>query len=113
MEVAGLHDIRELAGRNIRHFRRSRGFTQERLAEMIGVSGAYIGYIERGKKGPSLELLAKIAASLTVEPAALVTPYGGREQELYQLVAVLSGKDAQHVKFIREVAQAYFRSLEK
>ncbi|MDI6881047.1 MAG: helix-turn-helix transcriptional regulator [Desulfitobacteriaceae bacterium] len=108
-----MHNIRKLVGYNIRNCRRAKGFTQERLAEMLGVSGAYIGYIERGSKGPSLELLAKIAASLTVEPAALLTSYNAKERELDQLTAVLSGKEVQQVRFIREVAQAYFRSLEK
>lgn len=110
--MTGLHDIRKLVGYNIRYFRKLKGFTQEKLAEMIGVSGAYIGYIERGSKAPSLELLAKIAVSLTVEPAALLTSYDAKERELYQLLAVLSDKKSKQVKFIREVAQAYFRSLE-
>ncbi|MHB1405113.1 MAG: helix-turn-helix domain-containing protein [Desulfitobacteriaceae bacterium] len=107
-----MHEIRKLVGHNIRYFRKLKGFTQEKLAEMIGVSGAYIGYIERGKKGPSLELLAEIATSLTVEPAALLTPNNTKERELYQLLAVLSDKKSKQVKFIREVAQAYFRSVE-
>ncbi len=106
-----MHDIRKLVGHNIRYFRKLKGLTQEKLAEMIGTSGAYIGYIERGKRVPSLELLAEIAESLTVEPAALLTSYNAKERELYQLLAVLSDKKSKQVKFIREVAQAYFRSL--
>ncbi len=108
-----LHDMRKRIGHNIRYFRKLKGFTQEGLAEMIDVSGAYIGYLERGSKIPSLDLLTEIAASLTVEPAALLTSNSANEWELYQLLAILSGKEAKHIKFVREVAQAYFRSLEK
>lgn len=37
-------------GAKIRKLRKSKGLTQERLAEMVDVSAAYIGHIERAKK---------------------------------------------------------------
>ncbi len=40
--------------------------TQEELAEKVGVSRAYMGYIEQGRNTPSLEILEKIARNLKI-----------------------------------------------
>lgn len=104
-----MSNIREIAGKNIKFFRLARGITQEALAEMVEVSGSYIGYLERGKKGPSLDLLAKIAGILRVDPAMLLTPPDNEtDYELKKLVAMLSGRGTAAVKFMNEVAAAYF-----
>lgn len=105
-----MSNIRQILGQNIRHFRQSKGITQEALAEIVDVSGSYIGYLERGKKSPSLDLLVKIAQTLGVEPARLLTPpiHGS----LAQLVEMLADKDETVIKFFNEVAVAYFASLQ-
>ena len=40
----------ESIGKNIRRFRKERGYRQEDLAEMVGLSVNYMGAIERGRK---------------------------------------------------------------
>lgn len=40
------------------------GFTQEDVAYKVGISRAYMGYIEQGRNAPSLEVLRKIAKVL-------------------------------------------------
>lgn len=46
--------------------------TQEELAEKVGVSRVYIGYVEQGRNTPSLEILEKIAKALKVKLSDLV-----------------------------------------
>ena len=46
--------------------------TQEDLAEKVGVSRVYIGYVEQGRNTPSLEILEKIAKNLKVKLRDLV-----------------------------------------
>jgi len=104
----------QILGQNIRRYRHTKGITQERLAEIVDVSGSYIGYLERGEKNPSLNLLFKIADTLEIEPAILLTPpEGTANSELQKLIRILSDKDAITIKFIYEVAAAYFKSLRK
>jgi len=55
-----------LLGKRIRDERKKRIYTQEQLAELVGVSDAYIGQIERGERSPTLETLVKIANQLGV-----------------------------------------------
>lgn len=46
--------------------RKKRNYTQNQLAELVGVSDAYIGQIERGERSPTLETLVKIGNRLGV-----------------------------------------------
>jgi transcriptional regulator with XRE-family HTH domain len=57
--------------RNIRAFRRGRGWTQEVLAEKAGIHPVYLNGIERGKRNPSFKNLNSIADALGVKLAAL------------------------------------------
>jgi len=54
-------------GRKINQTRTKRGITQEKLALDAGLNRAYVGYIERGERNPSIETCAKIAKVLKVE----------------------------------------------
>lgn len=53
-------------GKKIQKIRKDRHLTQEELSEKIGISRAYMGYIEQGRNTPSLEVLDKIARVLKV-----------------------------------------------
>lgn len=54
-------------GRKIQKVRRQKGLTQEKLAEKIGVSTTWIGYIETGYRRPNLKLIYKIANALEIK----------------------------------------------
>ena len=54
-------------GRNISKLRKDVGLTQESLAEKAKISTTYIGYIETGRKKPSLKVINKIASVLKVK----------------------------------------------
>lgn len=53
-------------GKRLRQERHKMHWTQEKLAEKIDVSDAYIGQIERGERSLSLETLIKLANELGV-----------------------------------------------
>lgn len=64
----------EKLGSKIQRTRKSQGYSQEKLAELVGVSRTHMGHIEQGRKSPSLELLEKIANILKVKVSGLI-PY--------------------------------------
>ncbi len=64
--------IKNIVSMNVKYFRKLKGLTQEKLAEKVEVSAIYISYLERGSKVPSLNLLAKIADALEVDPSLLL-----------------------------------------
>jgi transcriptional regulator with XRE-family HTH domain len=51
----------------LRGERRERGFTLKDLAVAAGLSVAYLGEIERGKKYPSVSVLERLAGALALE----------------------------------------------
>ncbi|KLU65583.1 MULTISPECIES: helix-turn-helix transcriptional regulator [Desulfosporosinus] len=107
-----MSNIQEVVGKNIKLFRQTKGLTQERLAELVNVSSSYIGYLERGLRSPSLDLLARIGTALDVEPTVLLdTSSEETEPILRKLNALLIGKDPIPINFLYEVAVAYFESI--
>ncbi len=59
--------IEEQVGKNIQKVRKSRGLTQQELADKIDMNRAHLGHLEQGRKSPSLETLEKIAKALKVQ----------------------------------------------
>lgn len=58
-------------GKRVAEVRKSRGVTQQQLAENISMSVVAIAYIETGKRWARLGTLSKIATSLKVDVADL------------------------------------------
>ena len=58
--------------KRIKGFRKEMDMTQEDLAEKVGVSRVYIGYVEQGRNTPSLEILGKIAKALKVRLSDII-----------------------------------------
>lgn len=63
----------ESLGKNIRALRRSKGMSQEKLAEAADLSPNYIGMIERGEKTLSLESFVNIANALGASADVLLS----------------------------------------
>ena len=57
---------REALGLRIREARKKNKLTQEKLAEMVGVTDVYICEIERGNKMPSIPVLIAIVEALDI-----------------------------------------------
>lgn len=53
-------------GRRLALVRKQKGMTQEGLAELVEVHRTYIGFIEQGKRNPSIGNIYKIATALKV-----------------------------------------------
>lgn len=53
-------------GRTIRKIRKEKGLTQEQVAEKVGASTTWIGYLETGYRRPNLKMIYRIASALGV-----------------------------------------------
>jgi len=56
----------------IRAFRKLKGYTQTELAELLGVSIAIVGTIERGTRRPDSRMLGRIAEALGIDQEELI-----------------------------------------
>jgi transcriptional regulator with XRE-family HTH domain len=68
-----MRDWRAILGKNVRKYRQQRRLTQEQLAFEAEIDLAYVGGIERGRRNPSLLVMARIADALAVPLSKLVS----------------------------------------
>jgi transcriptional regulator with XRE-family HTH domain len=66
-----LNTLRELFGRRLRQIRDQSDKTQEKFAEMIGMSVDFLSLIERGRNSPSFKKLERMAKGLD-QPVAFL-----------------------------------------
>jgi transcriptional regulator with XRE-family HTH domain len=59
-------------GKRLSTVRHQKGVTQEQLADAVNVHRTYIGFIEQGKRNPSIGNVHKIAKALRVTAADLL-----------------------------------------
>lgn len=60
-------DVSKKLGKKIRKIRKERGISQEKLALDSGLNRAYVGYIERGERNPSIKTIGKICRVLRID----------------------------------------------
>ncbi|WP_299424200.1 helix-turn-helix transcriptional regulator [Sphingomonas bacterium] len=65
-------DWRAIVGGNVRRLRTEAKLTQEQLAFAAEIDLTYVGGIERGKRNPSVLVLARVAMALGKEPIDLL-----------------------------------------
>ena len=64
--------LQALMGSNLYKARLNAGLTQEKLAEMAGISPSYCTNLERGRKGMSADVLRRLADALNVSADSLL-----------------------------------------
>ena len=67
-----MQDWQQIVGSNVRRIRQARGLTQEELAFDAKIDLTYLGGIERGRRNPSLLVMARIADALSVRLYELI-----------------------------------------
>ena len=89
-------------GGNLSLLRKQKGFTKAELGKLLGVSATSIGYWEKGKTKPKLDMLNKLADILEVPVTSLMNwdeefnPNGKLSEEVKSLEDILEqyGKEA-------------------
>jgi transcriptional regulator with XRE-family HTH domain len=83
--------IRDWVAENLKYYRTLSHLSQERLAEMAGLSSGMIGKIEAKISSPSLESLFNISQALGIEPYLLIRdPESRSEYQDSQLESIIS-----------------------
>lgn len=62
----------EIIGERIKYYRKLRGLTQVELAQELGVAPRYIGNVERGIRGASVDMLVQICKYFKVNMSDLL-----------------------------------------
>jgi transcriptional regulator with XRE-family HTH domain len=62
-----MQSLQQQIGSRIKALRQLKSYTQAELAELVDLSTNYIGYLERGERTVSLQMLERLAHTLGVE----------------------------------------------
>jgi len=57
---------KQALGLRIKEFREKQGFTQDKLAELVGIDSKHLSRIENGRNYPSFETLESLVENLNV-----------------------------------------------
>ena len=115
MSERAVKHVRQALGERVRTLRKDRGLSQQRLGQRSGLSGKFIGEVERGEKSISIDSLYHVSVALDVTLRDL-TDMGparkrGNNPELEKLSALLSElRNRQHIRRAYGVLRAMFRA---
>jgi transcriptional regulator with XRE-family HTH domain len=103
-----MKDLGKKLGTRIKKIRKSRGLSQERLAEKVDISPRYLSRLEVGQQLPSIETLAGLAEALEVQLWELFNfEHGGTVKELREAMRrLIQEGDEQRLRLAVKVFQA-------
>jgi len=100
--------VRKFIGQRLRALRKERGLTQDKLGELAGLSGKFIGEVERGQKSISIDSLYAVAVALQTPLRNLVDVRPGDQapapasEDVDRIYALIAGPHRQE-----EIRRAY------
>lgn len=99
-----MKSTKELLGARIKKFRKSCGYSQEQLSEIIGIEQKHLSRLEVGKSYPTIDRLEKIAVALNV-PMGSFFDSGNQEAN--------AERAAKIERMVRELDEDYQRIILK
>ena len=101
-------------GQRIRKYRKAHGFSQEELAEKIGISTTHMSHIETGNTKLSLPVLVDLAVALEVRTDDLLnTATENSISAADEISALLEGCSARQSRVIVDIVKAAKLSIDK
>lgn len=94
-------------GNNLKYYRKIRGYTQEELAEKVGISTEFIKSIENKNKPPRLVNFVKLCSILNI-PSDFLLKDENRISEIYTIDLLMKEFD----KFNDEERNFYIEALQ-
>lgn len=101
-------------GQKIRKFRKAMGFSQEQLAEKVGISTTHMSHIETGNTKLSLPVLVELSKALEVRTDDLLFDSPSeKELSTKQLNETLESCTSEEARIISDMARALKVSFDK
>lgn len=67
-------EIRAVFADNLKKHRKAAGLSQEELANIADIERTYVSLLERRLNSPTIDMLAKLANAIGIEPHELLLP---------------------------------------
>ena len=97
-----LEDKKSLLGLKIKSFRKLKGYTQEKLSEVLAMDISALSKIENGKCFPSVETICKFMETLEINP-----------NEMFDFLSKSSKNALKEDMIVEKVRQLSYKDKEK
>lgn len=93
--------LKQAFAERLRYLRKARGFTQEELAELVGVAPRHISFIETARSFPSCELMERLCQTLNISYSALFDFENdfSREELIKRISELINRADIRRLKY--------------
>jgi transcriptional regulator with XRE-family HTH domain len=115
-----MSEFLKLVGEQIRTIRKSKGLTQEELADKSSLSFSYISDVERGTRNISLESLEKIIVSLEIMPSEIFdfkeigeSSLNDKRMIIEVIRSLLIDRRIDEVRFIHRMTKEFLETHDK
>ena len=81
-------EIQNFFGQELRKLRKEAKYKQVRLAELAGISAAYISQLETGQKKPTDRVITKLSGALDIAENNLLIKIGKLKMDLVGTLAI-------------------------
>ena len=97
MSERAVRHVRKFLGQRVRTLRKQRALSQERLGDRAGLSGKFIGEVERGEKSISIDSLYRVSVALEIPLRDLTAvradkPSAVPSEDAEKIFALVSGR---------------------
>lgn len=106
-----IDDVRKQFGKRVQFFRKEKGYTQEQLGEMVGISTEQISNIERATSRTRIETATSIAVALEINLSDLFDlplfdkKSKKKSEAIKEHVAFLLKQDESFIRYTHEQAK--------
>ncbi len=98
---------KKIIGAKIRQARRARGFSQEKLSEIVDISPRQMCLIENGNSYPSLETFVNIAKILEIDINQFFNiSFKNIEDERIEIIDMIKSTDRKNLPLISDIIRA-------
>ena len=102
----------KILGERIRYYRRLNNMTQKELAAKLGVAPRYIGNIEQGHRGPSLDMLVELCKRFNIGLSDILPIEAGLTEEdklIGEIVDALRTMEPSKIGLVKSVVSSMQR----
>lgn len=100
-------------GTTIKRLRTSNGFTQDQLAEYLGIGRVMLAHFESGERKPSIAALEKLATLYGIDVADLLNPTADTEALnaafAFRAAGDFQPSDLEHIASFRRIVSNYLK----
>lgn len=108
------NQIMKIIGKNIKHARQQKQYTQEYLAEKLNTSDKFISMLERGASGLSVSSMVNLCTVLDIDPNVLFNGVfsfnNDKDDSIVNMISMLSSEDKD---FVIDTIEYLFRRNKK